>query len=98
MFYVQHLLGIGHLKRASILAEAMSKVGLSVSVVLGGPPVEGIDFAGCTSIALPPVRAADADFSTLVDEADRPIDDAWRESSPIPASRRGCQLAAGSDL
>ncbi len=79
MFYVQHLLGIGHLKRASILAEAMSKVGLSVSVVLGGPPVEGIDFVGCASVALPPVRAADAEFSALVDEEGRPIDDAWRD-------------------
>lgn len=79
MFYVQHLLGIGHLKRAASLAEAMSGAGLSVSVVLGGPPVEGIAFDGCGRIALPPARAADAAFSALVDEHGRPVDDAWRD-------------------
>lgn len=79
MFYVQHLLGIGHLKRAAILAEAMSGAGLSVSVVLGGTPVEEIGFAGCGRIALPPARAADAGFSALVDEHARPVDDAWRD-------------------
>lgn len=79
MFYVQHLLGIGHLKRAAILAEAMSEAGLSVTVVVGGPSVEGIDFAGCGRIALPPARAADAAFSALVDERGQPVDDAWRD-------------------
>ncbi|MGZ8995406.1 MAG: glycosyltransferase family protein [Rhodospirillales bacterium] len=79
MFYVQHLLGIGHLKRASILAQAMSEAGLDVAVVLGGPPVEGIDFFGCARILLPPATAADPGFSEIVDDAGRPIDDAWRD-------------------
>ena len=36
LFYVQHLLGIGHLKRAAILAEAMAAMGLDVTVAYGG--------------------------------------------------------------
>ncbi len=80
MFYVQHLLGIGHLKRASILAQAMSEAGLDVAVVVGGPAVDGIDFAGCARIPLPAATAADAGFSAILDEAGRPIDDAWRDA------------------
>lgn len=79
MLYVQHLLGIGHLKRASILAQAMSKAGLAVSVVLGGPSVANIDFPGCARILLPSASAADARFSGLLDEGGRPIDEAWRD-------------------
>lgn len=79
MFYVQHVLGIGHLKRASVLARAMSEAGLDVAVVVGGPPVEGIDFPGCARIPLPTATAADARFSEILDDAGRPIDDDWRE-------------------
>lgn len=80
MFYVQHLLGIGHLKRASILAQAMSEAGLDVAVVVGGPAVEGIDFPGCARIPLPSATASDAKFSEIVDDTGRPIDGAWREA------------------
>jgi predicted glycosyltransferase len=79
MFYIQHLLGIGHLKRASLVARAMAAAGLDVSVVLGGRDVPGIDFSGCARILLPAVHAADETFKTLLDENNQPIDDAWRE-------------------
>ncbi len=78
--YVQHLLGIGHLKRAALLAEAMADAGLLVRVVLGGPAVPGIGFAGCARTELPPVRAADGTFATLLDADGAPIDDAFREA------------------
>lgn len=80
MFYAQHLLGIGHIKRASIIARAMVAHGLDVWIVLGGPNVEGISFDGCARVLLPPVRAANAAFSTLVDEGGTPINDALREA------------------
>ena len=37
--YVQHLLGIGHLKRAVILAQATVAAGLEVTLASGGLPV-----------------------------------------------------------
>jgi predicted glycosyltransferase len=80
MFYVQHLLGVGHIKRASLIARAMVAHGLEVWVVLGGPQVDGISFDGCARVPLPPIRAADAVFSTLVDEGGAPINDALREA------------------
>jgi predicted glycosyltransferase len=79
MFYVQSLLGIGHLKRASNLARAMAAARLDVTVVLGGPSVPGVTFDGCGRVMLPPVRARDETFSVLIDENGEPIDDSWRD-------------------
>lgn len=80
LFYVQHLLGVGHLKRASLIARAMADSGLGVTVALGGPDVPGVSFEGCARVLLPPVRAADETFKTLLDEHGAPVDDAWRDS------------------
>ncbi len=80
MFYVQHLLGVGHLKRASLIARAMAASGLDVTVALGGPEVEGVDFEGCARVLLPSARAADETFKTLLDEHGEAIDEAWRDS------------------
>ncbi len=46
LFYVQHLLGIGHLKRATTLARAMNDLGLKVTLVSGGDFVPVIDDTG----------------------------------------------------
>jgi predicted glycosyltransferase len=58
-FYVQNLLGIGHLRRAAVLAKAMSEAGLTVDFVAGGMPVVGLDIGGARLVQLPPVRSAD---------------------------------------
>ena len=79
MFHIQHLLGVGHLKRASLIVRALVEEGLDVAVALGGPEVPGVHFDDCARIVLPSVRAADETFKVLLDEAGRPIDDAWRE-------------------
>lgn len=76
-FYVQHLLGIGHLARASRIAAAMAARGLDVTVVTGGTPVEGFPGPGVKHVALPPIVSGDAGFSGLVDSAGRPVDKAF---------------------
>ncbi|MDK4740148.1 MULTISPECIES: glycosyltransferase [unclassified Rhizobium] len=67
-FYVQHLLGIGHLARASRIASAMAKDGCEVTVVTGGVPVNGFPGPDVTSVTLPPVVASSAGFSGLADQ------------------------------
>jgi len=79
LFYVQSLLGVGHLKRASLISRAMVDAGLDVAVVMGGPPETKDYFEGCARVHLPRVRTSDPTFSTLIDEDGRPIDDAWRD-------------------
>ena len=73
-FYVQHLLGIGHLKRAAILAHALREAGFHVTLVSGGAPMPGID----VDVQLPPASAADLTFKTLLDDAGQLVDDAWK--------------------
>ncbi|NBP73337.1 MAG: glycosyl transferase, partial [Alphaproteobacteria bacterium] len=78
-FWVQHLLGIGHLKRTATLTRAFRRAGMVVTVVSGGQDVPGLDIADAKLIQLPPVRAADKYFKILIDENDAEIDDAFRD-------------------
>jgi predicted glycosyltransferase len=78
MFYVQHLLGIGHLVRASRIAAAFKAAGHEVSVVSGGCPVDTFPPSGINAIQLPPVRAADQEFSALVQEDGAAVDETFR--------------------
>ncbi|NUB26922.1 glycosyltransferase family protein [Azospirillum brasilense] len=79
LFHVQHLLGIGHDRRAALITRGLAEAGVAVTVLRGGHPVPGIDYGPAADIVqLPPARAADGSFKTLLDEHDRPIDDAWR--------------------
>lgn len=93
-FYVQHLLGIGHLARASRIAGALAKDGCTVTMVTGGLPVAGFPGRDVISVKLPPVAAASAGFAGLADQYGTPVDqpfldyrrdlllDAFRASSP----------------
>ena len=91
-FYVQHLLGIGHLKRAVTLARAMAATGLEVTLASGGPRVAELapegKLHGVRVVQLPPARAQDLSFKILVDDAGRPIDAQWQRM------RRDALLAA----
>ena len=89
LFYVQHLLGIGHLRRALRIVDALARGGIRVTLVSGGEPLAT---QACPSaervVQLPPIRARDAGFKHLVDVAGRPVDDTLRET------RRAALLAA----
>ncbi len=72
LFWVQHLLGIGHVRRAQALTGALLARNIETVVVQGGQDVPGQDFAGAKIVNLPAVRAADAEFSGLVDSQGNP--------------------------
>lgn len=80
LFYVQHLLGIGHLKRAATLSRAFEAAGLDVTLVSGGQVVPGLDTGGADFIQLAPVRAPDGSFSNLVNDDNEIIDDEFRDA------------------
>jgi predicted glycosyltransferase len=76
-FYVQHLLGTGHIKRAALLTDAMRARGMDVHMVSGGiitPDLLDVS----AEIQLPALRAKDQSFSTLVDESGKEVDVAWK--------------------
>ena len=73
LFYVQHLLGIGHLVRASRVATALAS-GFEVVLVVGGELPRGIEPRNANIVQLPPVKAAEGGFSTLVHPDGTPFD------------------------
>jgi len=73
LFYVQHLLGIGHLKRASVIAKAMTRRDLDVTIVAGGEAVGEIDFGNARFVRLPAIHARDAETYRLLDSNDNRV-------------------------
>lgn len=87
LFWVQHLLGIGHLQRALRIAGALVEQGIAVTVVSGGMPQDLPCDPAVSFIQLPPLHARDTGFA-LIDETGAPLDDSLRER------RRDALLAA----
>ncbi|WP_143348500.1 glycosyltransferase family protein [Ensifer adhaerens] len=78
-FYVQHLLGIGHLARASRIASALAAGGYEVTVVTGGSPVPGFPGSDVKHVALPPVLAGDKGFTGLADGEGNPVSEDFKQ-------------------
>jgi len=75
LFYVQHLLGIGHLIRAARICWALRNAGFEIHLVAGGNPVANLDLGGMTVIQLPPLKVVNGGFSCLVTEKGKPVTD-----------------------
>jgi predicted glycosyltransferase len=87
LVYVQHLLGIGHVRRMALINQALRDQGLCVTVASGGVPDDNLDFAANEVIQLLPCKTSDAGFSGLVDPQGNALDNDWRD-------RRKSQLLA----
>ena len=92
VFYVQHLLGIGHLRRAESLTQAMAAAGLDVTVALGSQRIPEVPFAECTVVQLPHAGIRGENFSQLVDSNGQNVTDEWK------ARRRDMLLAAAREI
>ncbi|MGI9390545.1 MAG: glycosyltransferase family protein [Boseongicola sp.] len=92
-FYVQHLLGIGHLARASRIADAMADDGFHVTVVTGGTSVAGFPGANVSHVALPPIVSGDAGFSGLSDAHGNAVDEDFKAKRRdlLQAAYRECR-------
>jgi predicted glycosyltransferase len=78
LFWVQSLLGSGHLRRAMLVAEAFAARGAAVTLVNGGPPGPWPAGPGVRLVQLPPIVARDARFSDLVDASGASVTPALR--------------------
>lgn len=80
MIWVQHLMGIGHQRRAAAIASALAERGADVAFVTGGAGVPEVGPGRIRIVVLPAARAADASYRALVDVHGREVDDAWRSA------------------
>ncbi len=93
LFYVQYLLGIGHVRRASLVVQALAQQGAQVDVIFGGMPVNNMSFGTATVHQLPAIKSADAAFSGLV-KADGSVfsdDDKQARAAQLIALCEQCQ-------
>lgn len=78
LFWVQSLVGAGHLARTMRICDGLARSGFEVKSAHGGMPHDMIPLpAGVSSEQLPPVRARDLLMTELVDQNGRGIDAAW---------------------
>lgn len=87
-FYVQHLLGVGHLYRAVRIAHGLTQAGFAVDLVTGGAPVAGLDVTNLNVIQLEPLKAGPEGFSNLVTLTGEPA------ASEIKARRTAALIEA----
>jgi len=79
LFYVQHLLGIGHLRRTLAIARACVDQGLCVEVVSGGLPVDLGPHDALRIHQLKPLKSADLSFSQVVDHGGVPLTESMQK-------------------
>lgn len=79
MFYVQHLLGIGHVFRAVRVAQALARAGCETHVVWGGTKIESLNTDGLQMTYLQAVRVQNEDFKTLLKADGTPISEEEKE-------------------
>ncbi|SQD78144.1 glycosyltransferase family protein [Moritella yayanosii] len=75
MYYVQYLLGIGHVRRSSLIVQELCEQGAHVDVIFGGMPVPSMSFGDATMHQLTAVKSVDAGFSSLVKADNSPFSD-----------------------
>jgi predicted glycosyltransferase len=90
LLHVQHLLGVGHVKRAAAIARAMAAEGMDVLALLGGVPEPLARFDPVATLQLPAIRAGDVTFRTLVDAEGRAV------SAELMAERRALVVTAAT--
>jgi predicted glycosyltransferase len=79
LLYVQHLLGIGHLRRAAAIARGLAAGGFEVAFVSGGEAVPSLEIGAARLVQLPAIRSGDSGFNSLVDDSGAPVSDGlWR--------------------
>ncbi len=78
LFYVQHLLGIGHVVRAARISRALCENGFEVRLIMGGFEITGLDLSDLDVVRLPAVKAGPDGFTSLVTPGGQVADDAYK--------------------
>ena len=79
LFYVQHLLGVGHVFRSMRIVSALVASGFEVEVIYGGQKLDNFHDGGAKVHFLPSLYSAKGDFSKLITEDGSVADDCFRD-------------------
>ena len=78
LYYVQHLLGVGHVFRTMRIVEALTRSGFVVDVIHGGEKLANVTACGAKVHFLPALTSDKGDFSKLITHDGRVADDAYK--------------------
>ncbi|WP_419913408.1 glycosyltransferase family protein [Hoeflea sp.] len=78
LYYVQHLLGVGHVFRTMRIVSALVRGGFNVELLHGGERLPHFDDQGARVHFLPALSTARGDFSKLIAEDGQIADEAYR--------------------
>ena len=73
LFYVQHLVGLGHDARTAAITRKLVQLGAEVTVTGCFEDVE-LDLSCARYATLPPLKASDPSYETLVGDSGKPPD------------------------
>ncbi|WP_428526832.1 glycosyltransferase family protein [Roseibium sp.] len=76
--YVQHLLGTGHVVRATAIGKKLAERGVDVTLASGNQIPPTLDVEGLEILELPGAKTANAEFSRLITLEGKDLDDDWR--------------------
>ncbi|MEX0344174.1 MAG: glycosyltransferase family protein [Rhizobiaceae bacterium] len=79
LFYVQHLMGVGHVFRSMRIVAALVRSGHKVDLAYGGEPVPNFDPSGANVHFLPPLRAGSTVFNDLEDPEGNVVGEDYRD-------------------
>lgn len=77
-YYMQHLMGVGHVFRSMRIAQALVHQGHDVDFVYGGEPIPNFELPGATVHYLPPLRGGSVVFKDMETPDGTIADDAYR--------------------
>jgi predicted glycosyltransferase len=69
LYYIQHLWGLGHGRRAAAIARSMIDIGWDVTYVSGGFSDTSHDLRGVKHVSLPPLKAENPEEDGLIGES-----------------------------
>ena len=79
LFYVQHLLGVGHVFRSMRIIAGLVENGFDVELIHGGERLDNFQSHGARVHFLPSLNSAKGDFSRLITADGSVADDAYRD-------------------
>lgn len=84
LYYVQHQVGLGHDARTAAITRKLVQLGAEVTYVSGGFGDVELDLSGAQYLTLPPLKASNHSYETLVGDRGKPPDATYRARRSQP--------------
>ena len=78
LYCVQHLVGLGHDARTAAITRKLVQLGAEITHITGGSEDVELDLSSARYATLPPLKASNPSYETLVGDSGKPPDATYR--------------------